>query len=63
MAKVQYKKCLEFTLILSEEEARYLKDLLSNYLGEENSTEPNKHKNIREDLWYALNNTGELKNI
>lgn len=51
MASTTTKKII--TLDISEEETRYLRDLLQNYFGDPND-EPSSEKQIRCDLFHEM---------
>ncbi|AUG85290.1 hypothetical protein FDJ20_gp088 [Vibrio phage Thalassa] len=53
MAKATIKKEVTVTLTLTQNEARYLKGLLQNWLGE--FEEPADHKELRNELFNEIN--------
>jgi hypothetical protein len=52
MAESRARKTLVVELDLTEEEAKWLRGLLQNYLGE--GEEPKEHYDYRNALWHAL---------
>jgi len=59
MAKTITK--IEVTLVLTEDEARYLRAMTQNYLGTSRDTEPDDNRDMRHGLFHALDSA--LKSI
>lgn len=53
MAKLERKEEITYCLHLTDEETRYLKGLLQNYLGP-HPIEPIPQNKMREEIWNAL---------
>lgn len=52
MAKLERKEEVTYCLHLTEEETRYIKGMLQNFMGE--GEESPRHSKMREELWTAL---------
>lgn len=56
MADAHMTKSVKVTLILNENEAKYLRGMLQNYLGGDNpSDEPVNEHEMRSTIWDCLN--------
>lgn len=56
MAMAESKASVKVILTLSEEEAKYVKSLVQNFMAAtEFEEEDPRHRELREDIWDALN--------